>query len=468
MRRTCGVRRPLTKGAQHDRRRHHRYRPADAAGARARAGEILAVDGWTREQLLELQRERLHEVVEHAVMRSPYYREALGLDAPEADLSDLPTLPKTLLMEQFDRVVTDPHLRASDLLAFVADAGPGRRTATPRLRHFRRDRDTGALRVLPRRVRALGRRRSRTPRPARCHIRDPQVAIGAPGDVHHAPALRVVPGGPAGVPRLSVVTPVAEAVEALNAYQPEVAIAYASVLGTLAEEQLQGRLAIAPRVTLSTSEVLTDEIARRVEQAWGAEPLNVYAATEAPGIAMASLDQVGMHLCEESVVLEVVDASGKPVPPGCRQPGAAREPRKPRAAADPLRAHRCRGGRGRPGPERPAARLARVDGRSDDILVFPARGGGEVEVHPHRLRAPFSTLLEVRQYQIVHERDGGLRVRIVPSPSAAAGLSERVRSATARELEEANGRSVRRRQTVTEIEREPGAAAKLKLVTTAR
>jgi phenylacetate-coenzyme A ligase PaaK-like adenylate-forming protein len=277
--------------------------------------------------------------------------------------------------------------------------------------------------------------------------------------------------GRQGVPRLSVVTPVAEAVEALNAYQPEVAIAYASVLGTLAEEQLQGRLEIAPRVTLSTSEVLTDEIARRVERAWGAEPLNVYAATEAPGIAMASLDRVGMHVCEESVVLEVVDASGKPVPPGV--PGSKVLLTSLVNRVQPLIRYELTDAvvvaAGSDPSGRPFARLARVDGRSDDILVFPARGGGEVEVHPHRLRAPFSTLLEVRRYQIVHEREGVLRVRIVPSPSAAAGLSERVRSATARELEEAGvaAPSVVV-EMVTEIEREPGAAAKLKLVTTAR
>ena len=84
----------------------------------------------------------------------------------------------------------------------------------------------------------------------------------------------------------------------------------------LAEEQLEGRLSIAPRVALTTSEVLTDETSDRVERAWGSLPLNVYAATEAPGIATASLERVGMHVWEESLVLEVVDEHGRPVPPG--------------------------------------------------------------------------------------------------------------------------------------------------------
>jgi hypothetical protein len=33
-------------------------------------------------------------------------------------------------------------------------------------------------------------------------------------------------------------------------------------------------------------------------------------------------------------------------------------------------------------------------------------GGGRVAVHPFRLRAPFSELLEVRRYQVVHEPAG--------------------------------------------------------------
>jgi phenylacetate-coenzyme A ligase PaaK-like adenylate-forming protein len=104
-------------------------------------------------------------------------------------------------------------------------------------------------------------------------------------------------------------------------------------------------------------------------------------------------------------------------------------------------------------------RLERVDGRSDDILRF-----GDIDVHPHRLRYPFTTLLDVRQYQIVHERDGGLHVAIVPR-RPTADLPTRVRSALERVLAEAGCPPVEVRvDLVPEIAREPGHAAKLKLV----
>jgi hypothetical protein len=56
-------------------------------------------------------------------------------------------------------------------------------------------------------------------------------------------------------------------------------------------------------------------------------------------------------------------------------------------------------------------RIAAVDGRSDDVITLPA-AGGRVAVLPFRLRAPFSELPEVRQYQVGHDL-AGLRVAVV-------------------------------------------------------
>jgi len=130
------------------------------------------------------------------------------------------------------------------------------------------------------------------------------IAIGAPSDVHITRQLfAAFQAGRRGVPRLSVTTPIAEMVEALNAYRPEALIAYASIVGALADEQLEGRLHIEPNLISTTSEVLTDETEERIEAAWGQPPVNAYAATEAPGIAIGSHDHVGMHVFEGSVVL---------------------------------------------------------------------------------------------------------------------------------------------------------------------
>src|SRR6476660_4501110 len=68
---------------------------------------LMARDAWSREGLLAHQRERLRALLEHAVERSPYYREALDLDAP---FEYLPTLSKATLLERWDRIACDPDL----------------------------------------------------------------------------------------------------------------------------------------------------------------------------------------------------------------------------------------------------------------------------------------------------------------------------------------------------------------------
>ena len=111
------------------------------------------------------------------------------------------------------------------------------------------------------------------------------------------------------MPRLSVTTPLREIVDALNAYRPEAIVGYPTIAGLLADEQLEGRLRIAPRVLAFGSEPLTDDIARRVYAAWGVRPANVYATTEAPIVAASSPQDACLDLSEDPVVVEVVRGS---------------------------------------------------------------------------------------------------------------------------------------------------------------
>jgi hypothetical protein len=89
-----------------------------------REAEVMARDHWTRDELLAYQEKRVQALITHAVTRSPYYNEVLGEDAPERPFTELPTLPKTTLMAEFDRVVTDPRLRLASLRAHLGSPDP--------------------------------------------------------------------------------------------------------------------------------------------------------------------------------------------------------------------------------------------------------------------------------------------------------------------------------------------------------
>ncbi len=73
---------------------------------------------WTSEQLRSYQRESLVQLRSHAYRLSPFYRSFhRGLfDRP---LEALPVLTKSMLMENFDRLVTDPAVKLQDVNDFL-------------------------------------------------------------------------------------------------------------------------------------------------------------------------------------------------------------------------------------------------------------------------------------------------------------------------------------------------------------
>lgn len=443
-----------------------RVDPLAPAALGAHAKTLLQRDRWSREELLAYQQDRLRGLVRHAVERSPYYRATLGPGAERAELSELPTLSKQVLMDEFDRVVTDRRLRMSDLEPFLARADAGAlylgeyrifstsgASGIPGLFLYSQAEFAHWVAVFVRSFVRLGM----TPETR-------IVGIGAPRALHLSrQVIAAMQAGREGAPRLSVTMPLDEMCAALDAYRPDVLAGYPSVIALLAEEQLQGRLGIAPRVVLTTSEVLTEDAAARIEAAW-TKPVEGYFTTEVGVVAAGSLDHVGLHVCEEAIV-EVVDEAARPVPPG--QPGARVLLTNLVNRAQPLIRYELLDSvelaRGPDPSGRPYDRVARIDGRSDDVLRLPARKGASVLVHPYRLRAPFVKLLDVLQYQIV-QRPSALDVRIVVRRSAGRELAATVRERLEEALHDAGVAFPVEVEVVDAIAREEGPAAKVKLV----
>src|SRR4249920_4050845 len=305
--------------------------PARAASARTVA-LVLAVlgyrrrlrrrDRWSRPALLAHQDRALRRLREHAYQKSRFYQD-FHAGLASAPLSTLPVLTKQMLMESFDSVVTRPGLRLSDVEDYLsrlrgnelfkrryfvsATAGTtGRRGVflwnfaewVQVVGSYNRAFDwAGSTAGLTHRVKtAVVSSTNPTHQSAR---------VGASIHSRWVPTLRIDSGEPLD----GIVT-------RLNAWQPQMLIAYASMLRLLTGEQLAGRLTIAPRFLFSASEVLTDSTRRLATTAWNRKPYNVYAATETSGNAAECDQHAGMHLFEDLVITEVVDSNNQPVPPG--------------------------------------------------------------------------------------------------------------------------------------------------------
>jgi phenylacetate-coenzyme A ligase PaaK-like adenylate-forming protein len=439
------------------------------------SGQLIARTRWTTDQLAAHQRDRLNTLLRHAIAKSPYYRRVLGEDAVrgEVHLRELPTLTKSALMEHFDEIVTDDRLRRDRVEAHLA--GPSAGELLDGFRLFSTAGSTGRRGVFVysdaefavwvaaqvRMLHAMGVAPSMR-----------IAAVGAPDPVHISRQMFVAltagktAGQSATAPELSVTTPVPELVTALNAYQPDAVPTYASTAAILAEEQLAGRLRIAPAIVAAGAEVLTADMSQRIAAAWGLPPHQAYLATEAPLLASTCTDQVGMHLWEDLTLVEVADGHDQPVEPGARGHKVLitnlvnhTQPLIRYELSDSVTLAVGTNPTGMP-----FRRITTVDGRSDDAVTLPASDGTTVTVHPLRLRAPFAHFPDVVQYQIVYDGQT-LTVRLVLRADSSADIPEQVRSALARALHEAGATPppitlVR----VPAIDREPGHAGKYKLI----
>jgi phenylacetate-coenzyme A ligase PaaK-like adenylate-forming protein len=209
--------------------------------------------------------------------------------------------------------------------------------------------------------------------------------------------------GRPGVPRLDVTMPISEVVATLNEFQPEVITTYPSFIRRLAEEQFDGRLKISTRRFCSVAEALMPDVRDLARQAWGATIFNRFAATETGATGSECEHFNGIHLPEDLVAFEAVDGTNRAVPAGV--PGQKLLLTTLTNAVLPLIRYElsdivtladgpCLCGR-------PYARITSIEGRREEVLRLPQRGGGRVDIHAFRLLSPLIGMPGIRQYQLV-------------------------------------------------------------------
>jgi phenylacetate-coenzyme A ligase PaaK-like adenylate-forming protein len=285
-------------------------------------GQLRQHEHWTHQQLETYQAESLRRLREYAYARSPFYQHFhKGLfDRP---LHELPVLTKATMMEHFDELVTDRTLRLEEVRTDAAQGEAGQRyrnqywinatsgsSGHPGFFLFDEDEWINILASFARSQEWSGVRINLTHRQ-----RMATVASISPWHMSSQVAASVKSWWRPSL-RLPASQPLPDTVQRLNEWQPEVLIAYASMTGILAEEQLAGRLQIRPQVVYSASEVLTTKTRQRARDAWGDEPFNQYLATETASIAAEYRVCRRMHFLEDLVIAEIVDEQYRPVLPG--------------------------------------------------------------------------------------------------------------------------------------------------------
>ena len=406
------------------------------------AAQLARHDGWTLHDIRSHQRALFRRLLRHAVAKSPFYRELYGGPRIDDDISetDLPVVDKRTIMENFDQVVTDRRLRLSDVARHLESItgddyylGNYRALATSGTSGLRGTfvYNRAEWRVVMANTLRWNRFIGLSPGfPARVRI----ATIGADNPMHVS--HRIPASGNVGLFKmrhLEATAEIGEMVAALNRYRPDVLLPYPSIAGLLAQEQIDGRLGIAPRIVSTHSEVLTFDTAERIQRAWGIRPYNHYGLTEEPHIGTDCALHCGVHAFEDLCMIEVVDEDNQPVPPGAvgrkylltnlynyTQPLIRYEVTDMISKSiDP-----CRCGR-------PFPLIDTIEGRSEDILFLRARDGAQIAVSPMALALCVESCDHVREYRMRHDAEV-IRLDIVPDRDADPRTLEQILAARIR------------------------------------
>ncbi len=400
--------------------------------------ELRRHDLWTRQQLEAYQAAALRRLREYAYAHSPFYqRFHRGLEG--RPLHELPVLTKAMMMENFDELVTDRAVRLTEVERHLTTLSKDERFlsqywvnatsgSTGRRGLFLFDR-SGWVTILASFLRSYHWLEGPMNLPPRLKI----ASVVSPTPWHMSrrggatleawwqPALRLYANDP-----------LETMVMRLNSWQPQILGAYPSILRSLANEQLAGRLRVAPRYLFTGAEVLTEETRRRIGEAWGKGKLfDIYGATESGTIAAECVHHTGYHLFEDLVIPEIVDRDNRPVPQGVwgekllitvlfnrTQPLIRYE------LSDNVRlaVRQCPCGR-------PFALIDGIQGRMEDILHLPSASGGEIPINP----VVFDQVMDrvpAGEWQVVQDTDGlNILLSGAPYDFPDDGLVEELRQA---------------------------------------
>lgn len=262
-------------------------------------------------------------------------------------------------------------------------------------------------------------------------------AIGGPyaGHVNLLRLQRIVP--PPWTPRverLSVLQPLADIARQLEALQPQILITYPSCAAALAEAQAEGEMKLSLEEVWLGGEQLSAAQRDRVGGVFGCPVRNCYGASEFYSMAF-ECTQGRLHLNDDWVVLEGVDADGRPVPHGefshttlltnlanHTQP-LLRYELTDRVRFDP---EPCPCGRSLP--------VIEVQGRGDDVLRLRGQGSAPAVLLPLALETILEEEAGVTRFQLLLHSDEWLELRLAPEDSHSARAFDRCRAALDRHL----------------------------------
>ena len=384
---------------------------------------FLCPSQLTREQILDCQSRKLRCLLDHAYRNVPYYRSLFDRHgvAPHRiqSAADLPMVP----------ITTKSDLRQAPLEETLARGiSPGRLLATT-TSGYSGEPFTVRCTWFEKRLENLLWVRALRHIGVRMKDRCGSIMYVRPSDQRErtSPERLVKALGFYRSVTFDCCQPSENILRALRRYRPDFVVGYPGVLALVGENMTsQDRRAIRPHGLAAVGEVLTEAARERISTAFGAPVYNLYGSHELGTVAWECEETRELHVCDDHVLLEVLN-DGRPAAPG--QSGQLVATNLD-AFAMPFVRYRL-GDVVTKGSEvcpcgQPFSTLRRVEGRRIDYFPLP---DGRL-LHPFQIvGTALATAEWILRYQLIQERRDRILLRVVPSRRPAGEEIRRLEDA---------------------------------------
>lgn len=399
-------------------------------GARALALRLAATKPL--DEILEVQRSRLNELIEHARTHSAFYRKKfVGIDNSSFDLADLPTSTKSEIMDHFDEAVTAPDVHRHEVEDFLVDeTNLGKyfhekyvlsHTSGSQGRPLLIVQTKETIELLFALQASRGNHHRLNVWEALNYFLSPARLAAVLLKRGFYPSASAFAYLPEGARRYLEVLQISltdkDLIERITEFRPTHLTAYASVLHELGRQTEAGRFTLKPELgqVVNISERLVPQARKRYVEVFGAPVLDDYAMGECMFLTNGCLTSGGMHLNADWAILEVVDKNNQPVPNGTK--GAKVLVTNLANLVQPIIRYEigdivtmakqpCGCGSNLP-------RIESVDGRDSDMFWIEDEAGVR-PLPPAVFEEALRHIVDIREYQLIQEDINRFRILIEP------------------------------------------------------
>ena len=364
---------------------------------------------WPRNRILELQNERLRQLIRQAYDKVPYYRRLFdevsikpGSIQSKEDLIKLPLLTKELIRAHSDKLMAS-GFNPRKLVELATDGSSGEPLQFCRTRQ---DQVSWGFAAAQRAYGWAG---------YRLGDKLAKLSVLRP---YHSNMHRISETSKRFFERTLILDAKKVSLQTLPVYlqklvrfQPKIILGYPSAIELLARHIIkEGESGLKPQAIITGAEQLYDYQRELFSSVFGCDTFSYYSSWEAHAIAAECAEHAGYHISAENVIVEVVDEAGNPVAEG--QEGRVvitnlHNDAMPfiRYCIDDLAVATdkdCPCGRGLP-------LLAALSGRTSDT-IYTRKGKA---ISGTALLHVFLTPMGVRQFQIIQDSYERLTINVI-------------------------------------------------------